>query len=327
MRSRRASVAAIVLGLAMTFADSSPWAGPSDAIVARVGPTPIMRATVEGRVAARIARTMFHRGPTDEERARIEREVLAQLIDEQLYRLEAARRGLVAPDGAVDERIAAEVRRLGGEERLTMLLAKRGWTLAELRAELAQQIVVQRLLAAVDAEVGPVSRAAAEAYYQEHRERYVVPRAWRLLEVQVRLDPRAPSQSRPAARARAEKIVAELRDGADFETVESKSSRDVFRDHGWVHEGSLQPEIAEIVEQLLQQPDGGVSGPVEFTMGFQIVQLLGRRPARRLAFAEVADAVIGERTRAARDAARSALLEACRARWPVQIISAADTDR
>lgn len=291
---------------------------------AKVGSVAVSRAAVEARAAAIVAATSYHRAPSPEAQRKILREALDALIDEALLDLEARRRGLVADPAEVDRRVADQAGKLGGQTRFVHLLARQGSTLQAFRAHVARQVLAEQLMGAVVAEVGPVTRADAKAYYEAHRDRYVMPRALQLRAALVKVDPSRITEPghRDETKQRAEALAAELKAGAAFEALAPRYPRDELRDLGWVHEGALVDELGQAVTGL--EP-GAVSAPVPTTMGFYVVQLLGSRPPVPLPFDQVADAILAERSKQRRSDLRDELLVLCRRRWPVTRFPPFDT--
>lgn len=93
-----------------------------------------------------------------------------------------------------------------------------------------------------------------------------------------------------AAKAEAEKVLAELKAGANFEALAKQKSADPGSaerggDLGYFDRGRMLPEFEDAV-QLLKNP-GELSGLVRTQFGWHIIRLEGRRPGGQRTYEEV----------------------------------------
>jgi peptidyl-prolyl cis-trans isomerase SurA len=99
---------------------------------------------------------------------------------------------------------------------------------------------------------------------------------------QIVVAPRPSPAERAAARAKAESLLVEIRNGADFATVAKRESmdpgsKDLGGDLGWARRGSgFVPEFERVIFSL---PPGAVSAVFETTFGFHIVKVDRVQPA------------------------------------------------
>lgn len=141
------------LALAASLVSATSWAADEidvlePIVVARVGESPIMRATLD----AAIERVGYERLASDELKQRARAEVLGQLIDERLLELAIERDGKVATDGEIDAFIS----------RLDPRLAA-GRDANTLRRKVALEIGVNKMIAS------RITKEAIEAAYTQHR--------------------------------------------------------------------------------------------------------------------------------------------------------------
>lgn len=98
-----------------------------------------------------------------------------------------------------------------------------------------------------------------------------------------------------------ERMVAELRDGANFSgmarTFSQTSSSSVGGDRGWVLPSDLQPELQDVVENL---SPGEISDPVETLTGFYILKVTdtrrlgGNKEQTELTFSQISLPLVGD---------------------------------
>ena len=100
-----------------------------------------------------------------------------------------------------------------------------------------------------------------------------------------------------AARAQAEKVLEEIKAGADFAKLAAERSADKGSaakggDLGFFSRGKMVPEFEAAVFAL--QATGDLSGVVESQFGYHIIQLQEKKPASIRSFEEVKDELIKE---------------------------------
>lgn len=96
------------------------------------------------------------------------------------------------------------------------------------------------------------------------------------------------------ARSKADQVLAELRDGADFSTMAKKHSQDSSASQGgelsgWREKGSLVPAFEKAAYAL--QP-GELSGVVRSNFGYHIIKLLEHRPAAQISYDEAKEQLL-----------------------------------
>ncbi|WP_108651293.1 peptidylprolyl isomerase [Dongshaea marina] len=130
-----------------------------------------------------------------------------------------------------------------------------------------------------------VATTDAKQYYEQHKSQYVRPEKIHVAHILVKFgkDPKAAEQ-------KAETILKELKQGADFATLAKKDSQDIFSakkggDLSWFGKGVMDPAF-EKAAFALNKP-GELSGVVKSQFGYHIIKLLGVRPKQTLPFAEV----------------------------------------
>jgi peptidyl-prolyl cis-trans isomerase C len=175
--------------------------------------------------------------------------------------------------------LAAEAERDG--------LAKDPVVAAALRIA-RDRILSDARLAKIDAENKPNEEAvekAARAAYQADPTRYTTGEQTRARHILI-------AGNTDKARANAEKVLADLKAGANFEKTAKELSADPGSasrggDLGFFEAGRMVPEFNEAVKQL--KKPGDMSGLVRTQFGWHIIKLEGRRPAGQRSYEEVRD--------------------------------------
>ena len=132
-----------------------------------------------------------------------------------------------------------------------------------------------------------------EAYYQANRDsKFHRPKQAKLRYISVRVAPEADAKQKDAARARANRILADARAGKDFAQLAKKESDDPSAskggDLGWVVQGQLPPEVDKVVFSLSK---GGISDLIETPAGWQIVKVDDVRNETTLTLKEASEEI------------------------------------
>ena len=104
---------------------------------------------------------------------------------------------------------------------------------------------------------------------------------------------------KPESKAKAEKLLAELKAGADFEKLAKENSEDKTNgpkggDLGFAPDGRYVPEFERAIGSLSK--DKPLSDVVKTQFGYHIIQYVDKRPARTLPYEDVADRLKADST-------------------------------
>jgi len=126
-------------------------------------------------------------------------------------------------------------------------------------------------------------------HYQAQADRYVIPEQRRARHILIKIPEGAKQQAVAKARRRAQDLLARLQAGEDFATVAKQHSQDALSaasggELGFIARGDLDPAVETALFSLKK---GGISDPVKTGLGFQIIQLVDVRPAKRRPFDKV----------------------------------------
>lgn len=165
-------------------------------------------------------------------------------------------------------------------------------------------------------------RTLAREQFDVNPKRYVKPEAVRLAHILFAVDVEDERFAEDKVRAKAEDVLAQLRNGADFSKLAKQFSGDRGSSSsggelkGWVERGKLVPPFEKAAFAL---QTGEISGLVRTRFGFHIVRKLEHRKESQQSFSEV-EATIVEKLRAEYlTLRRDAVLKPFIASQPVEI--------
>lgn len=211
-----------------------------------------------------------------ETRQRLLPQVMRSMIDEKLQIQAADEAGVRVTDREIDEQVEqlAQRNNMGSPDQLRSFLASRGIDPTALRQQIEPQIAwakyVQRRLRR-DIRIGEdeideeLERLAAVADEPQHR----------VYEIFLSVDNPDREQE---VRQNAERLVNQMRSGADFSSLARSFSQSSTApsggDLGWVAAGQLEPQLDEVLQQL--RP-GMISRPIRTVAGYYILFVTDER--------------------------------------------------
>jgi len=140
-----------------------------------------------------------------------------------------------------------------------------------------------------------VTDADIQAFYSDHEQQYQQPgeACVRHILVKVKTTPDSPGHTEEEARALAQKLLDQVKGGADFAEVAKKSSEDAGSsyqggDLGCVPPGRMRPEFDQVAFTL---PPHQVSDLVKTVNGIHIIEVLSRKEDTVQPLAEVKDQI------------------------------------
>lgn len=242
------------------------------------------------------AQALFQLAPdalSDAQRARVDEVVARQLAIERRVLMSNEARGVLVSADMVDAGVAEVMSRFESEADFVCTLAKQGLTLAALREELTRDMTVDAVLAAVSANVPPVSKQDVEIFYRLHADRFHTPERRTVRHILITINDDLAGSGRAAARARIDQIRAQCaRDPEQFAKQALRHSECPTAMQGGllgpVTRGQLFPALDAA---LFSMGSGELSGVLESPMGFHILCCDHIRPAGRVPLAKVRDKI------------------------------------
>ncbi len=192
--------------------------------------------------------------------ADLQRAVITELIVLEVVTQALQDLGLRVAEEDVEQRLAEEAERLGGEEEFQRVIEEQGISAEEarerIRRQLIEEVLREHFAAAAREEV--TEEQLRQAYRERRDTQYTVAEA---------------SQVLVESRQEAEEVVQLLEEGADVAELAEERSQDPLS-------AEFGGNIGEIpVSQLSEEPveAGDVLGPFESQQGFHVVKVMNVR--------------------------------------------------
>jgi foldase protein PrsA len=202
-----------------------------------------------------------------------------------------------------DQDVQAEIAKIkdmfdGDEERFNAALEKQHLTLEQLTRSLGDNLLLDRMKAAVTADL-TVTGEEAKAYYEAHKSDFVQQEERKTSHIlispfQSADDSSSASQADwDAARAEAEKVRGEIQNGSDFANEAKKYSDDETTkesggDLGLITRGQMVPAFEEAVFSLKK---GALSEPVKTQYGYHLILVKDIVPEEQLSYDKASQSI------------------------------------
>lgn len=264
-----------------------------DRVVAVVGSEPILWSDVQEVILQRVSQGM--QVPQDSAgQLTLAKQVVQELIDEKILLSHAVGdTSLTVADAdltqTVDDQIGRLRERFPNEQQFLSALREAGfggmdeyrrWLQEQAREAELQRRFVQKMQA--EGKMVPVAVSDADVSEAFNRMRGQFPRRPPSLTFrQIVIPTQASERAKAAARARAESLLVDIRNGADFEQIARRESMDSASatqggDLGWNRRDQMVPEFDRVMFRLAP---GQVSPVVETQYGFHIIRVDRARPS------------------------------------------------
>ena len=268
---------------AAAFLSLSAQAGVADRIVAVVNDEVITLSELNSafeRYRAKLE-AAYEGQARDKALTEARENLLNRMIDALLMQQESRKTGIVVREEEVADAIKDILaKRNISQEDLLKGLAQEGMTLSAYRKDIRDQLMRIKLIrrdiksrvAVTDEEIGE--------YYRKHREDYEGKESVRIKQILLPLPKEEDQAVREKLRADAGEIHRRLMNGEPFDQLSAKYSEGPAAatggDIGYIERGMIIPEVEEVAFKLpLQQ----ISGIIESSVGFHIVQVIDHRGA------------------------------------------------
>ena len=285
--SRQDSPAAAATPGAVAAATAQPVPAQLPDVVARVNGEAISKGDLEmgvGDLEARAGQPV----PADQ-RDRVVRGVLDQIIGYRLLLQEAAARKIAVPEAEIDARIAQIRSQFPSQEAFTQTLEARKMTLAALRADTREGMQIDALLKAELVASTTVTPAQVTEFYEKNPSEFQQGERVRASHILIGVPKDADAGAREQARARAAEVLKALKAGNDFGDIAKNVSEDpgsapAGGDLGYFERGQM---VGPFEQAAFSLAPAQTSDIVESPFGFHIIRVADRQAAKTVPLAEV----------------------------------------
>lgn len=203
----------------------------------------------------------------------------SSLAERKILLAAAAAAKTVLPPEELDKALQSEYSQAGGEQGFLDALKGAGVSIDHVKKSVEETLLINKFLSGIAESRGQVSEAEVrKAYEQESTGDKTASVRHILIVTQGKTD-----QEKAAAKTKIEGILAEAKAGADFAGLAKKYSEDPgSKDNGGLYENFPRGQMVKPFEDAaFSVPVGQLSGVIETTFGYHILQVVGRQKETR----------------------------------------------
>jgi peptidyl-prolyl cis-trans isomerase C len=256
-------------------------------VLARVNGEAVNKTEFDRAITALEAR---NGGPVPaQQRDRIVREVLDQIVSYKLLIQESRARKIVVEDSEVDARMKEIQGQFPSEDAFKQMLTSRKTTIDQVRADIRQDVTVQKLIASAIADKVAVKPEQITDFFAKNPDQFKQPERVRASHILITVPKGSDAAAKTAARTKAADILKDVKAGKDFAALAKQHSQDPGSaqnggDLGFFQQGQMVGPFNDVAFNLTP---GQVSDLVETEFGFHIIKVAEKQSARAVPLDEV----------------------------------------
>jgi len=289
-------------------------------VVARVNGQAISRDDLQQAVGQLEARA--GQGVPAEQRDRVIRGVLDQLVAYRLLAQESVARRIAVPDADVDAQIAQIKSQFPSEQLFTQTLAQRNMTLEGLRTDVREGLQIDKMIDTEVASRATVSAEQVSDFYAKNPTQFQQAERVRASHILIRVPEGGDAKAKEEARARAADVLKQVKAGGDFAALAKEHSQDPGSgakggDLGFFERGQM---VGPFEEAAFSLAAGQSSELVETQFGFHVIKVVEKQAARTIPLDEVRTQVEQYLQGQNRERETQAFIESLKAKGKVEIL-------
>ena len=228
----------------------------------------------------------------------IEKEVVRELVNQQ-----GKKENLKIEPELIEKELKTLRSLYASEEEFNNAMKSRNINLEEIKKAIQIDINKNHLLnAEIKGKINPPSDEEVKKFYEDNKSRFQRPEAYHTRHILAAYFPPEAVRNQTIkelkknkeyfariAEEKIDKVIEELKQGADFEKLaknlsDDESSRENGGDLDFNYKGSFETSFNEAIEKL---NPGETSGKIKTRFGFHVIQLVEKRPSEMAPFTEM----------------------------------------
>ncbi|MFO7782757.1 MAG: peptidylprolyl isomerase [Spirochaetia bacterium] len=199
--------------------------------------------------------------------------ILEGMINEELLYQVAQEQDISASESEVEEQIQ-QYKGQYGEEGFASALANAGMNEDQLRSEISRSLTIQKLLEEEVTSGIDVTDEEVREFYEENTQMFEESQSVKASHILIDTREAETEEAKEEARARAEELLEELEDGADFaELAREHSEGPSAQNGGSLPQFSRGEMVPSFEEAAFALEAGEISDVVETRFGFHIIKV------------------------------------------------------
>jgi len=288
-------------------------------VVARVNGEAISGKDLDDAVRAIAGRA----GPIPpDERDRVYRGVLDNMIGYRLMIQEAKARKITVPDAEVDAQVAQIRAQFPSDAQFQQALTAQRTTLEAVRNDARDGMSADKLVESEIASKVAVKPEAVTDFYQKNQDKFQQGPRVRASHILIGIPQNADAATKQQAKAKADALLKDLKAGKDFAAAAKENSQDPGSapnggDLGYFEKGQMVPPFEQAAFALKA---GEMSEVVETQFGYHIIKVADKQESRVVPLEEAKGQIQEYLTQQNRHAETELFVNALRAKAKVEIL-------
>lgn len=214
--------------------------------------------------------------------------ILDRLIGGMLLYQESQTAGTAATDQDAQQELAALEQRVNNPDTFNQLLQRQHMTREDLQETLKEDLSIQNYVQQKIAPTIEVTDAEAKAFYEQNSGRMQHPERVQVSHILIRVPQDATDEQKAAAKKKADDLLQQIKNGADFAQLAEANSDDPGSKArggalGWIQRGQTVKPFEDAAFALKPQQ---VSDVVESPFGYHIIKQTDHQDAGTVSFDE-----------------------------------------
>ncbi len=267
----------------------------SNPVAVTVNGSVITEAEIDARIKPQLEKFSAQMGPEGAERyAKYMRaRVLEGMIVERLIEEQIKKENISVSDSDVNDRINEIITQQNTTpEGFNSMLQARGQSMEQVRQQIQQGMAFEKLMESKSGKTD-VNEAQALVYYNEHKQEYSSPDQVKASHILIKVEAGAPEEEKAQARKKAEELLKQIKEGADFAALAKENSDCPSKaqggDLGFFEKGQM---VKPFSDAAFAMKVGDVSDIVETQFGYHIIKVTDRKEAGQTPFEEAKQQII-----------------------------------
>ena len=249
----------------------------------------------------------------DTQMAQMKNEVLESLIERELLFQESKKKGIQVKSEAVSNQLQKIKQRYPNPEEFKKLLSSMGLTESDVLSQIARGMAIQELIDKEVAEKIKVSDEETKSFYDRNPQLFQQPEQVKASHILIKVQSNAPDEQKAEARKKIETVQQKVQKGEDFATLAKTYSEGPSGpkggDLGYFRRGQMVKPFEEAAFSLKPNETSDI---VETQFGYHLIKVDDKKPAKKMAYAEVKDRLSEHLKKQKTDSETNAYIETLR---------------
>jgi peptidyl-prolyl cis-trans isomerase C len=249
----------------------------------------------------------------DTQMAQMKNEVLESLIERELLFQESKKKGIQVKSEAVSDQLQKIKQRYPNQEEFKKLLSSMGLTESDVLSQIARGMAIQELIDKEVAEKIKVSDEETKSFYDRNPQLFQQPEQVKASHILIKVQSNAPDEQKAEARKKIETVQQKVQKGEDFATLAKTYSEGPSGpkggDLGYFRRGQMVKPFEEAAFSLKPNETSDI---VETQFGYHLIKVDDKKPAKKMAYAEVKDRLSKHLKKQKTDSETNAYIETLR---------------